>query len=395
MARISALIALAATASAVLRHKTIQDFLLDGPTVESVVETPADEWFENQKLDHNDPSNNATWRQRYHVNPAWFGGAGYPVFVYINGENVADPTSTTSPNLFMNELAQKYKALVVSVEHRFYGQSQPRPDLTIESLKYLTSYQALQDLVAVQQHIIEQRNLTSANKWVAFGGSYSGVLAGFVRAKFPNNFVGSVASSAPVWAKTDFVEYSEKVAYGLKFFGGDKCLNNVGQAMKDFHALMVSTKQEDADLFKRLFNPCAPIKNDLDRAVLEVDMFGNFQSIAQYNGFESFSQRHLQILGQQLASFNQQFGWDSRNCTGVDYDTEWISGINSTALDMTNKLGRQWFFQTCNEFGYGQTTAGSKSIFGVLEYATLNPIYYEMASVPTASRTLKRVSPTL
>ncbi|KAH9111209.1 hypothetical protein AeMF1_014212 [Aphanomyces euteiches] len=301
MARISALIALAATASAVLRHKTIHEILLDGPTVESVVETPADEWFENQKLDHNDPSNNATWRQRYHVNPAWFGGAGYPVFVYINGENVADPTSTTSPNLFMNELAQKYKALVVSVEHRFYGQSQPRPDLTIESLKYLTSYQALQDLVAVQQHIIKQRNLTSANKWVAFGGSYSGVLAGFVRAKFPNNFVGSVASSAPVWAKTDFVEYSEKVAYGLKFFGGDKCLNNVGQAMKDFHALMVSTKQEDADLFKRLFNPCAPIKNDLDRAVLEVDMFGNFQSIAQYNGFESFSQRHLQILGQQVA----------------------------------------------------------------------------------------------
>ncbi|KAH9102796.1 hypothetical protein AeMF1_020710 [Aphanomyces euteiches] len=225
-----------------------------------------------------------------------------------------------------------------TVIHRFYGQSQPRPDLTVESLKYLTSYQALKDFVAVQQHIIEQRNLTSANKWVAFGGSYSGVLAGFVRAMFPNNFVGSVANSAPVWAKTNFVEYSEKVAYGLKFFGGDKCLNNVGQAMKDFHALMVSTKQEDADLFKRLFNPCAPIKNDLDRAVLEVDMFGNFQN----------------------------------------YDTEWISGLYNTTLDTSNNLGRQWFFQTCNEFGYGQTTAGSKSIFGVLEYATLNPIYYEM-----------------
>ncbi|CAK4667614.1 unnamed protein product, partial [Aphanomyces euteiches] len=228
-----------------------------------------------------------------------------------------------------------------TVIHRFYGQSQPRPDLTVESLKYLTSYQALKDFVAVQQHIIEQRNLTSANKWVAFGGSYSGVLAGFVRAMFPNNFVGSVANSAPVWAKTNFVEYSEKVAYGLKFFDGDECLNNVGQAMKDFHALMVSTKQEDADLFKKLFNPCGPIKNDLDRAVLEVDMFGNFQGIAKYNGFQSFSlndtcnfwaNKSLTPL-EKLASFTQQFGWDSRQCTGVDYDTEWISGLYNTTLD--------------------------------------------------------------
>ncbi|KAG9403440.1 Thymus-specific serine protease [Aphanomyces cochlioides] len=385
MARTLALIALAATASAVFKHKTIQEILLERPTVESTVVTPADEWFENQKLDHNDPSNNATWRQRYHVNSAWFGGAEYPVFLYINGENVADPTSTTSPDMFMNELAQKYKALVVSVEHRFYGQSQPRPDFTVDSLKYLTSYQALQDLVTVQQHIIEQRNLTSANKWVTFGGSYPGVLSGFAKAKFPKNFVGSVASSAPVWAKTNFVEYSEKVAYGLKFFGGDECLNNVGQAMKDFHALMVSTKQEDADLFKKLFNPCGPIKNDLDRAVLEVDMFGNFQSIAQYNGFQSFSlndtcnfwaNKSLTPL-EKLASFNQQFSWDSRQCTGTDYETEWISGLNSTALD-TENIERQWLYQTCNELGYGQTTAGSNSIFGVLEFANVNAIYYEM-----------------
>ncbi|KAH9126381.1 hypothetical protein AeMF1_003195 [Aphanomyces euteiches] len=325
MARTLALIALAATASAVFKHKTIQDILVALPTIESTIETPADEWFENQKLDHNDSSNNATWRQRYHVNPAWFGDAGYPVFLYINGENVADPIATTSPT-------------------------------------------SLQGLVTVQQHIIQQRNLTSANKWVAFGGSYPGVLAGFAKAKFPKNFVGSVASSAPVWTKTNFIEYSEKVAYGLKFFGGDECLNNVGQAMKDFHALMVSTKQEDADLFKRLFNPCAPIKNDLGRAFLEIDMFGNFQGITH---------------------------WDSRNCTGTDYETEWISGLMNTAVD-TENIQRQWIFQTCNEFGYGQTPAGSKTIFGVLEYANLNTIYYEMCKRAFGiTDTEKRVAKTL
>ncbi|KAF0735063.1 hypothetical protein Ae201684P_002831 [Aphanomyces euteiches] len=280
MVRISALIALAATASAVLKHKTIHEILLDGPTVESVVQ----------------------------LQPT-------------NGLKTKSLTTTILPTTL--------------------------PDVNVTT--------------------------------------YPGVLSGFAKAKFPNNFAGSVASSAPVWAKTNFVEYSEKVAYGLKFFGGDEWLNNVGQAMKDFHALMVSTKQEDADLFKKLFNPCAPIKNDLDRAVLEVDMFGNFQGIAQYNGFQSFSlndtcnfwaNKTLSPL-EKLASFNQKFSWDSRQCTGVDYDTEWISGINSTALD-TENIDRQWFFQTCNELGYGQTTTGSNSIFGVLEYANLNAIYYEM-----------------
>ncbi|CAK4166032.1 unnamed protein product [Aphanomyces euteiches] len=299
MVRISALIALAATASAVLKHKTIHEILLDGPTVESVVQLQPTNGLKTKSLTTT-------------ILPTT-----------LPDVNVTTAATTTSPNLFMNDLAQKYKALVVSVEHRFYGQSQPRPDLTVESMKYLTSDQALQDL-----------------------------------AKFPNNFAGSVASSAPVWAKTNFVEYSEKVAYGLKFFGGDEWLNNVGQAMKDFHALMVSTKQEDADLFKKLFNPCAPIKNDLDRAVLEVDI----TMASNRSRSTTLANKTLSPL-EKLASFNQKFSWDSRQCTGVDYDTEWISGINSTALD-TENIDRQWFFQTCNELGYGQTTTGSNSIFG-------------------------------
>ncbi|CAK4623222.1 unnamed protein product [Aphanomyces euteiches] len=322
MARTLALIALAATASAVFKHKTIQDILVALPTIESTIETPADEWFENQKLDHNDSSNNATWRQRYHVNPAWFGDAGYPVFLYINGENVADPIATTSPT-------------------------------------------SLQGLVTVQQHIIQQRNLTSANKWVAFGGSYPGVLAGFAKAKFPKNFVGSVASSAPVWTKTNFIEYSEKVAYGLKFFGGDECLNNVGQAMKDFHALMVSTKQEDADLFKRLFNPCAPIKNDLGRAFLEIDITTAWGGVTLNDTCNFWANKTLTPL-EKLATFTQYISWDSRNCTGTDYETEWISGLMNTA------------------------------IFGVLEYANLNTIYYEMCKRAFGiTDTEKRVAKTL
>jgi len=37
-------------------------------------------------------------------------------------------------------------ALVVTLEHRYYGTSQPFDDLSLESLKYLNAYQAIDDL---------------------------------------------------------------------------------------------------------------------------------------------------------------------------------------------------------------------------------------------------------
>jgi len=36
-------------------------------------------------------------------------------------------------------LAEKHSALMVSLEHRYYGESQPVADMSVENLKFLTS----------------------------------------------------------------------------------------------------------------------------------------------------------------------------------------------------------------------------------------------------------------
>ncbi|KAF0711737.1 hypothetical protein As57867_005096, partial [Aphanomyces stellatus] len=59
---------------------------------DAALPVPTDNWV-TQQVDNFDPSNAKTWQQRYHYNTAWWGGEGYPVFVYINGENVADPST--------------------------------------------------------------------------------------------------------------------------------------------------------------------------------------------------------------------------------------------------------------------------------------------------------------
>ncbi|KAF0687273.1 Aste57867_20970 [Aphanomyces stellatus] len=100
--------ALAVSSATLLQKHTFTDFLSDHSGREAVAAPPPDNWFDAQLLDHFDDANAKTWGQRYHFNTQWAKGVNHPVFVYINGENEANPAAVTSPNLFMNELAIRW-----------------------------------------------------------------------------------------------------------------------------------------------------------------------------------------------------------------------------------------------------------------------------------------------
>ncbi|KAF0711736.1 Aste57867_5108 [Aphanomyces stellatus] len=356
---------------------------------DAALPVPTDNWV-TQQVDNFDPSNAKTWQQRYHYNTAWWGGEGYPVFVYINGENVADPSTPIDQSFFMNELAVKHKALVVSLEHRFYGQSQPTGDLSNDSLQYLTMENALADLANFQDVFQAKLNLTDSNKWITFGGSYPGMLSGFAKGQYPDRFAGSIASSAPVDTKVDMNGYADTVAFALQYYGGDACTNTVSAGVKAVHDLLASPKPEDATKLNKLFNFCSPIKNDWDRGTVEGIVFGNFQGIVQYNnlmGPDTLTVPHVckyfanSTHGatplEKLASFTRKY-WDSRNCTGSDYDTENIVGLSNATMGAGDGIMRQWVFQTCNQFGFAQTTASATSFWNQFSYWSVDVGYTEM-----------------
>ncbi|KAF0716567.1 Aste57867_2778 [Aphanomyces stellatus] len=386
MVRILSALALVATAVAafnplVKQHFNIEDYIHGGNT-EGLEAAAPEEWFETQKLDHTDAANSAVWKQRFFTNDEFYGGAGSPVFVYINGENVARNTTVGSTGLFMNVLAKKHKALIVSLEHRYYGKSQPVADYTTANLKYLTAEQALNDLANFQDHLIAKRKLVDS-KWVAFGGSYPGMLAAWAKSKHPTRFVGSVASSGPILAKADYHEYGDVVAFGLQYYGKEQCVNTVKTALTAFDKLVASTKAEDVAELNRLFKPCAPIKNDLDRATIESVVFGNFQNLAQSNDYaasnlktacDGFNKDDGKSPLEKLAAFNA-LTYDT--CTDSDYVNAIIKPLSNTAVT-TTAIDRQWTYQTCAEFGFGQTTSTATSIFSALTYANPDAVLYEM-----------------
>lgn len=88
-------------------------------------------------------------------------------------------------------------------------------DLSIASLRYLSSSQALADAARFVTHVTREYGLPPSSKWMSFGGSYPGMLAGWLRLKYPHLVHAAVASSAPVQASLEMRGYNDVVAASL------------------------------------------------------------------------------------------------------------------------------------------------------------------------------------
>lgn len=165
-----------------------------------------------QTLDHfnYNPLSYQTFQQRYLIHDKYWAGPNKkaPIFVYTGNEgNIEWFAQNTG---FMFEIAPKFKALLIFIEHRFYGKSIPFNGnrevaySNSSTLGYLSSTQALADYATV---IIDFKKNMSAedSPVIVFGGSYGGMLAAWLRLKYPHVTIGALASSAPILNFEDIV----------------------------------------------------------------------------------------------------------------------------------------------------------------------------------------------
>ncbi|CAJ1361989.1 unnamed protein product [Effrenium voratum] len=174
--------------------------------------------FCKQRLDHFDHSNGKLWCQRFVADATYFKAKG-PVFLCLDGEDRPWGRGGKAHTLTCNnmvELAPRFGALLVALEHRYYGgmDFDGVPDFSTPNLRYLSSRQALADANAFKS-FLEAKLRLEGSPWVAFGGSYSGALAAWVRQLYPEAFAAAVASSAPVEAQLNFQGYFNVVASTL------------------------------------------------------------------------------------------------------------------------------------------------------------------------------------
>jgi len=99
-------------------------------------------------------------------------------------------------------VGSQYNAQFVVLEHRFYGDSQPFDDWSLDNLSYLNSEQGLADLA----YFLGEFNTNNVEVMVV-GGSYPGAMSAWFRSRYPHLAVGSWASSAVVQPIVDFQQY--------------------------------------------------------------------------------------------------------------------------------------------------------------------------------------------
>jgi hypothetical protein len=161
--------------------------------------------FFDQLIFHDDPSR-GTFKQRYFVDSSFFNAASGPVFLNIGGEGPAGG----SPGGGAAALGQQLGALLITIEHRYYGDSFPAPLSDRATLAATLKIDTvMQDLAAFVLHIKAQ--LSGSHKWLSIGGSYSGALSAWLRVKHPELVDAAWSSSGVVNAVYNFTAFDHQV----------------------------------------------------------------------------------------------------------------------------------------------------------------------------------------
>ena len=305
--------------------------------------------YKQTPLDHFSPDDR-TWSQRYFVNPRYYNGTG-PIVFLVGWEGAQSPDYIDG-TFVVDEWAERYGALLVDLEHRFYGDSIPLKDQSMANLKYLSSEQAIADAAVFVPFIQSLYNATSSPV-ILVGGSYSGNLAAWLRLKYPHLFIGAMAISAPVQAVLDYYAYNVDVAHAL----GRNCSSFLRRGSDRVTELLQDKVKGWAQL-KSDMNLC-DLTSDFDGGIL-IQYYANYiMGTVQYavdDDIERFCSAFMQESNDPYEAIVKHFFSNGGQCTDVGYQ-------HYVESELAAGDGRSWTYQTCAEFGYYQTADSREQPF--------------------------------
>lgn len=236
-----------------------------------------------QKLDHFSYGKNKTFKQRYLVSDKYW-KPGQPIFFYCGNEG--DITWFCNNTGFMWDIAEEFNAMLVFGEHRFYGESLPFGNTSYKSpehLGYLSSEQALADFSTMLENIRKNRKGAEKSPVIAIGGSYGGMLAAWLRMKFPNVVAGAIASSAPILQFQDITpcETFYKITSDDFKREGESCFNSIKESWDViYHKGKTSSGRNN---LTKTFHLCKPLKHEEDVVHFRDWLSGTWVNLAMVN----------------------------------------------------------------------------------------------------------------
>ncbi|KAH8995335.1 serine carboxypeptidase S28-domain-containing protein [Lactarius akahatsu] len=344
-------------------------------------------YYFDQYIDHNVPTL-GTFKQRYWV--SWeFYEPGGPMILSTPGESNAegqtDPLTIYTIN---GQIAQQQKGATIVIEHRFYGLSNPYPDLSVASFKYHTIDQAINDLAFFAKSVIlpfpgGDKVSPAYAPWVLIGGSYAGALTAFTLRQYPDVFWAGYASSAVVQGIVDFWQYFEPV----RQFMPRNCSNDVQRVIAHWDEIIDSGNETALNELKALFGMSGVVHTDDVVNELTSPLY-TWQSLNLTSGGGAFYD-FCDVLEVNNGISSPEYGWGLGHALAAwaNYSKSKLSSCIDDCLSTyntsqpywtstaVNNWVRSWSWTVCTEMGFFQVSApyGQPTLVSRL----LNATYYE------------------
>ncbi|RZB76430.1 Lysosomal Pro-X carboxypeptidase isoform B [Glycine soja] len=243
-------------------------------------------FYYTQRLDHFNyrPDSYHTFQQRYMVNFKYWGGAksSAPIFAFFGAEGPVDEDAKYIG--FLRDNAPQFNALIVFIEHRYYGKSIPFGS-SEEAMRnastrgYFNSAQAIADYAAVLLHI--KKTLSAQNSpIIVIGGSYGGMLASWFRLKYPHIALGALASSAPILYFNGIAPQAGYYYIVTKDFKetSESCYQTIRKSWSEIDR--VAKKPNGLSILSKRFKTCDKLNKSFD---LKDYLDSLYTDAAQYN----------------------------------------------------------------------------------------------------------------
>ncbi|KAI4602078.1 hypothetical protein KJ359_010944 [Pestalotiopsis sp. 9143b] len=353
---------------------------------------PVDHFHNESKYE---PHSDEFFNLRYWFDARYYKPGG-PVIVLAAGETSGVGRLPYIQKGVVAQIANATNGISVVLEHRYYGGSWPVSNLSTESMRFLTTDQALADTAYFAQNIVfpglEQYDLTSnSTAFYAYGGSYAGAFVAFLRQLYPDNYHGTISSSGVTEAIWDYWQYFEAARiYGPKAgIEATLKLTNVvdniligkngteyPQKLKTLFGL--GNVSKDADFASAIANGIYALQSLNWDPTQSSDEFFVYNAIVGndsvvYNSTEVYRDTAEELIkvggwANETDTLSNKFlNWVgyirqsvAASCSGADQD-ECFGTDDPTfyAQDDITQTWRSWPYQYCTEWGYLQTGSGT------------------------------------
>jgi len=245
------------------------------------------EWktlYYKQQVDHFSFVNQQIYPQRYLLNTTYWKRNGGPIFFYAGNEGDIELFAQNTG--FMWDIAPEFNAMLLFAEHRYYGQSLPFGNQSYSDLKYLgylTSEQALADFAELITYIKSTVAGAADSPVIAFGGSYGGMLAAWMRIKYPHIITGAIAASAPIWQFTGLTpcDAFNRVVTADYTTVSLECSETIRKSWSAINRVLANDTGKA--WFSQNWNLCNALHNEQDTATLKQWLTDVWTNLAMVN----------------------------------------------------------------------------------------------------------------